>query len=366
MDGTAHLVTASDVDSHSNFASRFDRYGEEYKELDDEKYRDRAVTLARDAIIDFVERLMVELTSDGRCEDMAKISLFEVNKWGGGGIMPLFRGPRGGGRKRRRRARMIAGGGTFWWSSSRRPNGVMDKLVRVVSLDGVFSSSFPSSPLFSIPPRRTGIFMPDNDPFVYASRDHLIVPARGRVTEEENDGDEGSGSSWTESTMLRILRLRSDGEAAEPIGIAVVLGHIQNKYSMDEYRGQLRVASTLPRRWGCRDEILGSGGQGGSALASWYPGCNWGVVRESTSQVTILKIPERGAVTDPVIEEMGVVDNLGTTEEIYGETYFGQIQKKVVTMLSGSFAYIKYMSRCPPCSFVYLPRESSSCTFHGP
>lgn len=73
----------------------------------------------------------------------------------------------------------------------------------------------------------------------------------------------------------------------EIASIGAVPGHLLNNFAMDEYQGNLRVASTIGSRWGIFSGI-GSG--------------------ESVSDVTIL---------DKNLDEIGSVRDLGKTEQIY-------------------------------------------------
>ena len=83
------------------------------------------------------------------------------------------------------------------------------------------------------------------------------------------------------------------GPSPEYIGSGTVTGFLLNQFAMDEYEGHLRVATTsAPQWWG-----------GGSF--------------ESQSRVTVL------AVNGGDLEEVGMVDGLGKTEQIYSVRFMG-------------------------------------------
>lgn len=88
-----------------------------------------------------------------------------------------------------------------------------------------------------------------------------------------------------------IVKINTDNLTITAAG--AVPGHLLNNFSMDEYQGNLRVASTIGSRWGVFNGI----GRG-----------------ESVSDVTIL---------DKNLDFLGSVKDLGKTEQIYSARFIG-------------------------------------------
>ncbi len=78
-------------------------------------------------------------------------------------------------------------------------------------------------------------------------------------------------------------------------GSGTVKGFLLNQFSMDEFEGHLRVASTTTPNW-------------------W----GWGGSSDSESQVTVFEL------TGGDLEQVGFVDGLGKTEQIYSVRFMGE------------------------------------------
>jgi hypothetical protein len=133
---------------------------------------------------------------------------------------------------------------------------------------------------------------------VHGTSDSLYLAHYDYVWSE--DGDE---AAQAESEIYRFAF--ADGEA-RLVGEAAVPGTLLNQYSLSEYDGHLRVATTeLPSSGGCGpfDCIWGSG-----QTEEGEP---------SKSTVTVF------AVGDDALEETGSVTDLGVDEHIYAVRFLG-------------------------------------------
>lgn len=105
----------------------------------------------------------------------------------------------------------------------------------------------------------------------------------------------GGGDSEPESVKTEIHKFDiSDPTKAEYVASGAVEGYLLSQFSMDEYKGFLRVASTTSPAW-------------------------WGGESESESLVTVLE--HRGKE----LAVAGVVDGLGKGEQIYSVRFMGPL-----------------------------------------
>ncbi|MEE9178656.1 MAG: beta-propeller domain-containing protein [Acidimicrobiia bacterium] len=132
-----------------------------------------------------------------------------------------------------------------------------------------------------------------NGDTIYASPDSLYVAtqnwqtwqwARSRIEDDEPDGI---------TTDIHKFDI-SNTETTTYIASGVIDGYLLNQFAMDEYEGMLRVASTTSPSW-------------------------WGSGFESESMVTVLR--DIGGV----LVEIGQVDGLGKTEQIYSVRFMGDV-----------------------------------------
>lgn len=104
---------------------------------------------------------------------------------------------------------------------------------------------------------------------------------------------EDDARSEAEEFSTDIHLFDSSGSTPQYVGSGTVKGFLLNQFAMDEFDGNLRVASTTTPNW-------------------W----GWGS-SDSQSQVTVFE------VTSGDLNEIGFVDGLGKTEQIYSVRFMG-------------------------------------------
>lgn len=128
---------------------------------------------------------------------------------------------------------------------------------------------------------------------VYASAENLYVATQNWDTwiwARRGGGDDTPEDVTTDIHKFDI----SDPSVTRYEASGVVEGYLLNQFAMDEYEGHLRVASTTQPNW-------------------------WGEGFESESLVTVLR--QAGGALDQV----GIVDGLGATEQIYSVRFLGDM-----------------------------------------
>ena len=141
-----------------------------------------------------------------------------------------------------------------------------------------------------------------------ADWDSAGVVASGATMYANHDRTYLSTARWQNWAVLAEDDARSEAEefttdihvfdssngAPAYLGSGTVKGFLLNQFAMDEFDGHLRVASTTTPNW-------------------W----GWGGSSDSQSQVTVFE------VTGGDLEQVGFVDGLGKTEQIYSVRFMG-------------------------------------------
>lgn len=112
-----------------------------------------------------------------------------------------------------------------------------------------------------------------------------------------------------ERTNTDIYKFKYEGRSATPVAFGTVEGRILNQYSMSEYNGNLRVATTIDASW-FFDETTGTGGQ----------------ATQSTNNVYVL------GQTDTALSVVGKIENIAPGETIQSARFMGD-RGYVVTFL---------------------------------
>jgi hypothetical protein len=133
-----------------------------------------------------------------------------------------------------------------------------------------------------------------NGSTVYASADNLYVATQNWDTWLW--GREGAAENEPEAVTTDIHKFDiSDPSITTYLATGTVEGYLLNQFAMDEHNGDLRVASTTSPAW-------------------------WGSGFESESLVTVLEDAGAGKLA-----EIGSVDGLGETEQIYSVRFMGDV-----------------------------------------
>ncbi|MFV1960822.1 MAG: beta-propeller domain-containing protein [Acidimicrobiia bacterium] len=128
---------------------------------------------------------------------------------------------------------------------------------------------------------------------VYASTDSLYVATQNwEVWQWAQTGTEDDRPEGVTTEIHKFDISRNDRTVYVAAGS--VSGYLLNQFSMDEYEGLLRVASTSSPNW-------------------------WGVGSDSESRVTVL------GEDDGELVEIGMVDGLGKTEQIYSVRFMEDV-----------------------------------------
>ncbi len=130
---------------------------------------------------------------------------------------------------------------------------------------------------------------------VYASTDRLAV-ATPRWIEFDDDGRPIDGGDGNYTTSLHTFDI-SDPDRADYVASGSVIGHLLNQFSMSEYDGNLRVATTAGNPWGGPWEEDGE--------------------VSSESFVTVL------SEDDGALRPIGQVGGLGEGEQIFAVRFLG-------------------------------------------
>ncbi|CAN5876175.1 beta-propeller domain-containing protein [soil metagenome] len=133
-----------------------------------------------------------------------------------------------------------------------------------------------------------------NGSTVYASAESLYVATQNWETWRW--GMEGIADEQPETVTTDIHKFDiSDPTVTTYLSTGTVEGYLLNQFAMDEHNGHLRVASTTSPSW-------------------------WGSGFETESLVTVLADSGQGRLS-----QVGVVDGLGQTEQIYSVRFMGDM-----------------------------------------
>jgi hypothetical protein len=133
-----------------------------------------------------------------------------------------------------------------------------------------------------------------NGSTIYASAENLYVATQNWETWRW--GMEGIAEDEPETISTDIHKFDiSDPSVTSYLATGTIEGYVLNQFAMDEHNGHLRVASTTSPSW-------------------------WGSGFETESLVTVLAEEENGR-----LPEVGVVDGLGKTEQIYSVRFMGDM-----------------------------------------
>jgi len=163
---------------------------------------------------------------------------------------------------------------------------------------------------------------------VYATPEHTYVATPAWQAWNQPAGRAAVIGRESQQTAIHVFE--SDGTTSRYLASGTVPGHLLSQFSMDEYHGALRVASTTEADVAM--PVEGDGGIGDSDVATSSDGAASGSAassvaapvptrspRPSTSQVTVLRQQGRALVT------VGRVGGLGRGEQIHSVRFIGDL-----------------------------------------
>ena len=198
VDGNAHVVTSSGIDTYSDLIAPFEYYN--FEGLSREDYIKEVKSAAEEkAIPHFVDSLVQELSAGGGLPKLFRISIMQSEASG------------------TQMEELIFG------------DGVVNAITQVHSFD----MSSDSEKIVLI---KSGTFLPTDWVQVYGAENALVVSGQGW----EYDSKEGTSIQST-----HLFGVAIDGASSEPGAVGTVRGYLLNSHSVDVKGNILRVATTI-------------------------------------------------------------------------------------------------------------------------
>lgn len=268
IENFAHIVTTSGLDTYWFLTNHVRRYNEAFWGLNSEEYLEKVKTFIKDKklIEKFTQYTREKATVDGKCDHIMQLTLFQSSKSADTTIP-----------------------GDAWTS------GVANAYTEITTLD-MSASSANSSRRLSTPMSVTGAFLPNAyGTKVYASKNNLVLATPGLSFTQ----------SWDESTYLMAFALSNDGTPAKGHSTGTVPGYMLNQFSMDEWNGHLRVATTVRSKFDCVAEEQTTKAEAQPEPVFNTRSCVWKMVEDSDNMINILDISSND------MEVVGSIKGLG-------------------------------------------------------
>ena len=205
INGVAHVMTSTGVDTYTDLIMPFERSNKEYANMTDAEYAAAVQTKAATAVPAFTNKLMGEITlSNGVVPTLARISVFADESSIGSVDLAM-------------------------------PAGPMNTYAQITSFDMTGSSITPSA---------SGTFSSDYWARFYASTDTVLIATQGSKTIENITRADGKQRITSiEQTFFTAFSI--EGATTAPHSVGRVDGYLLNEYAMDILDNQLRVAVTI-------------------------------------------------------------------------------------------------------------------------
>jgi len=282
IDGVAHIVVQSSVETHSHISRALDYKRDMYDGLNRDKYIAAATEKAKEVLHRFSTQMVEELVTNSGGKDCSAVIRVALYASGGADV------------NRDGLPDTITSG------------GILRSYIQTFSFD--ISAGHDTESL-GLDTKAAGSFFPSGSSEVYASKDVIIAAGRGYHRHPEG--------SWSQSTYFLAYKLQADGSAPSGLSIGSAPGYVLNQFSMDEYKGYFRVATTERARWACVESSEPS------VWRSSWTRCKWRRVSESKSQLVVMKFPESGTSEySGEMKTIKVIRDLGVTEEIKSARFF--------------------------------------------
>lgn len=284
---SAHVITVSNINTHHHLTRDLNPYSRHdlYANMSKSEYITAAATHAEETLIPtFVEKFVNET----QCETIHHVTLFQCLD--GEQPQKIYKKP---------------------YSSI--INGFLQ--VHTFDMNWIGKELDSSGTSFLLP----------NTYFtnIYASADKLVLATRGQ---EINS----NGTSSTEATFLQMMSLGSPRQMKSYYG--VVTGSLLNQYSMDIWKGHLRIATTKSAIWGCApDSLTPETTLDNTDLVTFRRPCNWTMIVDSDNFIHVLR-PSSNE-NNLKMDQVGYLNNLGKTGEQIYSARFMKDKAFVVTFL---------------------------------
>jgi hypothetical protein len=279
VNGSAHVVTTSGIDTYTDLVAPFERYKFD-KSLTNEQYVEEVRSLVENEtyVEKWTDDLMEELMLEGELPKLARISIFQTEVSSTGEIEQITSG-----------------------------EGVVNNIVQVFSLDLREDSNFVDSKLVGV--SASGAFLPTSWGEVYAATHALIFAGQGW------DYNRRLGTSG-ESTYL--IGLAIDGDSTDVTSIGQVDGYLLNSYSIDVVGNILRIATSMRNFWRFGPVILETAATPGVEVVDAVV-----KVEDSSTEnnVIILEMPGLNGDEPGTMIERGRV-RLGKPDELFTTVRF--------------------------------------------
>ena len=259
VQGIAHFVSTTRVNTHTHLDAFFNRWGERYRDMNRDEYIRNTTEYASLTVVPaFIKKFGSELKErhGSNCAGITQLSVFQTGDLG-------------------KEAEKYN-----WWG-----NGIFGGLVTISSLDLEMDLEAPtpeqSNSIFKQSTRYSASFLPNSwGTTVYAASNRLFLAGRGYGSDEE--------LGYVEQTLIYGYNLSLDaGSSAKAIGVGKVRGNLLNQFSLDFKDGNLRVATTV---WNRR-------------------------INGPENRVSILRMPSDDPGAEPLMKMVGQTEPLGKTGE---------------------------------------------------
>ncbi len=311
IENYAHIVTSTDTSIFS-LPSSISRYSADFKGLTNDEYLAKVKPFIEEKqIIEKFVRNTIEMVTNNKndnnnnnndCGHVVKLALFQSSD--SDATLPM----------------------TMWSS------GTVGSYGQITTLDMLLDSNTDGgSRRLHNANSVTGFFLPNSyDTKVYASQNHMVVATSGSSFSNKT-------LTWGQYTFFRTFTLSNDGTRAQGKGVGKAPGYVLNQFSIDEWDGHLRVATTVRATFECEKGPKPPPGKNNTRPRDEIPtkGCRWLQVQESDNMITILKIPDSSSKQ---MNETGSIKGLGLPgERIYSVRFMEEKAFMVTFRLTDPF-----------------------------
>jgi hypothetical protein len=291
VDGSAHVVTTTGIDTYTALIEPFERYKFD-SSLTNEEYIAAVRSLAEEEnyvkqwAIDLIEELKMD---GGELPTLSRISIFQSEVSETGVIEQITYG-----------------------------EGVVNNIAQVFSFDLSVDSNFADSKIGGV--SGSGSFLPSSWGKVYASSNALIFAGQGWNY---------NPTTRTSKEATYLVGLAITGDVTNVTSIGQVDGYLLNSYSIDVVGSILRIATSLRRSFRARPVILEDGATTAAAEAVE-------AIDDSSTEnnIIILEMPgldgdKAGTMIERGRVRLGKPDELFTTVRFFDEiAYAATFEKK--------------------------------------